>query len=81
MAACINCYLFDKYKLDAKIVFFFLKRQDMLIFLLNTILNIKKYFLDHCKCDEEICSVCKISDIFPEDVSYELYKKCFDLDF
>lgn len=80
MAARTNCFLFNEYKLHAKIVFFG-KRQDMLIFILNVILNIKNYFLDHCKCNgENICQPCEIADIFNEETTYKILKNCFDLD-
>ena len=53
----------------------------MVVFILNVIFNIQKYFLDYCKCDgETICLPCEIADIFNGQTTYKVYKKCIDLD-
>lgn len=63
MAACKNRFLFDEEKLHGEIGFFE-KRSDMTIFMLNVILNIQHFLMDHCKYDGlKICLVCKIADI------------------
>lgn len=80
MVSCKNCYLFDELKLYSKIVFFE-RSQDMLIFILNVILNIKKYYLDYCKCDgENVCLPCESAKIFNEQTTYKVHKNCLDLD-
>ena len=43
MAVCKNCFIFDEFKLQSKIGFFE-TRQSMVVFILNAILNIEKYF-------------------------------------
>lgn len=54
----------------------------MTIFMLNVILNIQHFLMDHCKYDGlKICLVCKIADIYKEKTVYEIYKNCLDLDF
>ena len=81
MAACKNCFLFDEEKLHGEIGFFE-KRRDMTIFMLNVILNIQHFLMDHFKCDGlKICLFCKIADIYKEKTVYEIYKNCLDLDF
>lgn len=81
MAACKNRFLFDEEKLHGEIGFFE-KRSDMTIFMLNVILNIQHFLMDHCKYDGlKICLVCKIADIYKEKTVYEIYKNCLDLDF
>ena len=79
MAQYSNCFLFDEFKLYSKVGFFEL-RKEMVIFMLNTILNIQKYFLDFCKCDgNSICLVCEIGEIFNKNLTYEIYKNCLNL--
>ena len=79
MAQCNNCFIFDEFKLYSK-VGFFESRKEMVIFMLNTILNIQKYFLDFCKCDgNSICLVCEIGEIFNKNLTYKIYKNCLDL--
>ena len=79
MAFCGNCFLFDEFKLYAK-VGFFETRKEMVIFMLNTILNIQKYVLDFCKSDGvNMCLPCEIAQIFDKKVTYEIYKNCLDL--
>ena len=79
MAQCNNCFLLDEFKLYSK-VGFFESRKEMVIFMLNTMLNIQKYFLDFCKCDgNSICLVCEIGEIFNKNLTYEIYKNCLDL--
>ena len=52
----------------------------MVIFMLNTILNIQKYVLDFCKSDGvNMCLPCEIAQIFDKKVTYEIYKNCLDL--
>ena len=52
----------------------------MVIFMLNTIFNIQKYFLDFCKCDgHSICFLCEIGQVFNKDLTYEIYKNYLDL--
>ena len=81
MAFCVNCFLFDEFKLYSK-VGFFETRKEMVIFMLNTILNIQKYILDFCKCDgENMCLSCEIAQIFDKKVTCEIYKNCLDLNF
>ena len=80
MASCKNCFLFDEYKLYSK-VGFFERRQDMLIFILNVILNIRKYYFEYCKCDgENVCLPCQTAEIFNEETVNKIYKNCLDLD-
>ena len=43
MAVCKNYFIFDEFKLQSKIGFFE-TRQSMVVFILNAILNIEKYF-------------------------------------
>ena len=79
MAHCNNCFLFDEFKLYSK-VGFFESRKEIVTFMLNTILNIQKYFLDFCKCDgHSICLLCKIGGVFNKNLTYEIYKNCLDL--
>ena len=78
MPRCENCYLFDEFKLYSK-VGFFETRQEMVIFMLNTILNIQKYFSDFCKCDgHSICLLCNIGEVFNKDLTDKIYKNCLD---
>ena len=79
MAFCGNCFLFDEFKLYAK-VGFFETRKEMVIFMLSTILNIQKYVLDFCKSDGvNMCLPCEIAQIFDKKVTYEIYKNSLDL--
>ena len=79
MAFCGNCFLFDEFKLYAK-VGFFETRKEIVIFMLSTILNIQKYVLDFCKSDGvNMCLPCEIAQIFDKKVTYEIYKNCLDL--
>lgn len=48
MASCKNCFLCDEFKLHSK-VGFFESRKDMVVFILNVILNVQKYFIQFCK--------------------------------
>ena len=78
MPLCENCYLFGEFKLYSK-VGFFESRQEMVIFMLNTILNIQKYFLDFCECNgHSICLLCNIGEIFNKNLTYKIYKNCLD---
>ena len=59
---------------------FFETRKEMVIFMLNTILNIQKYVLDFCKSDGvNMCLPCEIAQIFDKKVTYEIYKNSLDL--
>ena len=78
---CKNCFLFDEFKLPSK-VGFSEKRQSQLIFILNTILNIQKYFLENCECNGKVvCLYCFGADMFNDKTPYVIYKNCLNLDF
>ena len=73
--------MFDEFKLPSKVEFFE-KRQSQLTFILNTILNIQKYFLENCECDGKVvCLYCCGADMFNDKTPYVIYKNCLDLDF
>ena len=80
MAFCGNCFLFDEYKLYAKIGFFE-SWKEMMVFMINVILNIQKYVIDFCKCDSQTtCLPCEIAETFNEKLTYEIYENCFNFD-
>ena len=80
MAVCKNCFIFDEFKLRSKIGFFE-TRQSMVVFILNAILNIEKYFLDFCKCDgENVCAVCDCAEMFKR-TQFAVHKNSLNYDF
>ena len=81
MASCRNFYLFEEFKLHSKVFFFFEKRHDMFVFILNVVLNIQKYFMDSCKCNgEAVCTPCEMAETFSHQTFYKVYKNCLDLE-
>ena len=77
---CNNCFLNDQYKLENKSCFF-KDRHVLTLFLLNIILNIKKKWLDFCKCDgKTMCLACR-SNIIYREYQYNIYQHCLNLDF
>ena len=79
MVGCKNCFLFDDDKLNSKVGYFNTQR-DMLVFLLNVVMNIKVHGLKFCKCNRVICEPCQITDTFKKEITFKLYKNCFNLD-
>ena len=79
MSGCKNCFLFNNEKLNSKMGYFECRR-DLFDFLINTIMNIQWHHLKYCKCNKTICGPCQIADIFKEEVTYKLYKNCFNFD-
>ena len=60
----------------------FKSRQSMVIFLLNVVLNIEKFWKDFCFCTNSklICSVCQMRLIYLND-QYDIYENSFNMDF
>ena len=79
MVVCKNCFLFDADKFNSKVGYFNTQR-DMLVFLLNAAMNIKVHGLKFCKCNRVICEPCQITDTFKKEITFKLYKNCFNLD-
>ena len=54
----------------------------MVIFLLNVVLNIEKFWKDFCFCTNSklICSVCQMRLIYLND-QYDIYENSFNMDF
>ena len=81
MDPCSNCFIHDEYKLESKMSYFE-SRNTLVIFLINAIMNIQKYFVEHCKCDgDTVCLSCSITEIFNEDLTYDIFANCFNFYF
>ena len=80
MASNNECFLSDDFNFHAKIGFFE-SRKEVVVFMINVILNIQKFIVDFCKCnDKTTCLPCEIAESFNEKLTYEIYENCFNLD-
>ena len=78
---CENCFV-NKTEKFAKASCIFKSCQPMVIFLLNVILSIEKFWKDFCFCTDSIliCSVCKMRLIYLND-QCDIYENSFNMDF
>ena len=73
--SCLNCL-----KINEEKCVFARGRQQMFFFLLNIVLNIKKFAAEYCCCKDsfQICLVCQ-AKYFYRDYEYKIYKNNLDL--
>lgn len=77
---CKNCFNSNQRKLNLAFESCEGRRQDLVVFILNIILNIEKYFIRYCTCkDEKICLVCETA-IFFKDMQFGIYKYSLNFD-
>ena len=78
---CENCFVNKTGKFQ-KASCVFKSRQPMVIFLLNVVLNIEKFWKDFCFCTDSklICSVCQMRVVYLND-QYDIYENSFNMDF
>ena len=81
MSECSICRSLTKDNFDQK-TSVFTSGRDVLYFLLNTLLTIKKYrdHLCHCSQREQKCTICDITNEF-YGVEYDLYENMLNFDF
>ena len=77
---CKNCHHNEKSKFDEPTCVFSCRR-DLIIFLLDILLNIKKNWWQFCRCELSIeCRVCEFKRLYAND-KYVIYRNCFNLHF
>ena len=76
---CLKCCQNNKEKFNQDTCVFACRR-DLVVFLLNVSLNIKKHWERYCYCKTAAkrCLVCEFRLLYQDD-EYQIYKNCFDL--
>ena len=68
----MDCFLFDEFKLYAKIGFFESRRKAV-VFIINVLMNVEKIFVEYCKCTDK-------TETYNERLTYQIYENFFNLD-
>ena len=77
--SCKNCSELTHMEFERKTCVF-KNCYELLLFLLNTILNLKSFDDDLCYCGNEKCMICKMKRTF-NNHEYNLSRNMFDLNF
>ena len=72
MASHMDCFLFDEFKLYVKIGFFESRRKAV-VFIINVLMNVEKFFVEYCKCTDK-------TETYNERLTYQIYENFFNLD-
>ena len=79
--ACQNCFVNETEKFQ-KTTCVFKSRQPLVLFLLNVVLNIEKFWADFCyRTDSKlICFICQMRVFYLND-QYDIYENSLNTDF
>ena len=79
--ACPNCFVNETEKFQ-KTTCVFKSRQLLVLFLLNVVLNIEKFWAGFCYCADSklICFICQMRVFYLND-QYDIYENSLNMDF